>query len=72
MARKKIETPPEKIAAGSLPVMREVPVLTTPVYDLARALDIIHSQPSALDMPDDYNDRRPCRPISSASPWDYE
>jgi hypothetical protein len=56
-----------------IPPTREVPTVTSPLWDRAAAIEAIHRRPTGLDLTHwDFSDRRPCRPISSASPWEYD
>jgi hypothetical protein len=66
MARKKIETPPDKISAGSLPDIRTVPILTARQWNPLEVAAAINNMPSELDCVGTYSSA-PSRPIHSAS-----
>jgi hypothetical protein len=66
MARKKIETPPEKIAAGSLPVMQERPILTPRAWNPLEVAAAINNMPSELDRADSWSNA-PTRAHHTAS-----
>jgi hypothetical protein len=66
MARKKIETPPDKAAGGSLPTMQERPVLIPKPWNPLDVAAAINNMPSALDAPEVYSGA-PIRPHHTAS-----